>query len=85
MTQETEDKKFPNLLSPIRVGRPTAPNRLVHQPMECNDCVSDPDDESTAGFPSEATLDRYRRLAEGGAGITMVEAASVGSTSRARK
>ena len=72
-------------MSPIRAGELTAPNRFVHQPMECNDCVSDPDDESTAGFPSEATLNRYKRLAEGGAGITVVEAASVGSTSRARK
>ncbi len=70
MTQRTGDKIFSGLMSPISFGRLTASNRIVHQPMEC--------DDSPNGFPSESTFKRYRRLAEGGAGITVVEATSVG-------
>lgn len=66
----TNNEKFPALTSPISFGGLNAPNRVVHQPMEC--------DDSPNGFPSERTLERYRRLAEGGAGITVVEATSVG-------
>jgi len=61
--------------SPISFGGLTAPNRFVHQPMECND--------SPGGFPGELTFKRYKRLAEGKAGITVVEATSVGEN-RAR-
>lgn len=63
---------------PIPIGKKTAPNRIVNQPMECNDA-----DEQ--GNPSELTLERYRRLAEGGAGVIFVEALSVHPESRARK
>ena len=64
--------------SPIKIGEKTAPNRIVNQPMECND-----GDE--AGNPTELTFARYRKLAEGGAGIIIVEALTVTRESRARK
>ena len=64
--------------SPVKIGRKTAPNRIVNQPMECNDA-----DE--AGNPTELTFDRYRKLAEGGAGIIFVEALTITQESRARK
>ena len=66
------------LASPLRIGAKTAPNRIVNQPMECNDA-----DE--AGNPTELTFDRYRKLAEGGAGIIIVEALTISRESRARK
>ena len=58
-------------MSPISFGSLEASNRIVHQPMEC--------DDSPDGLPGESTIERYKRLAEGGAGITVVEATSVGS------
>lgn len=64
--------------SPIRIGTKTAPNRIVNQPMECND--ADP-----VGNPTELTFDRYRKLAEGEAGIIIVEALTITQESRARK
>jgi 2,4-dienoyl-CoA reductase-like NADH-dependent reductase (Old Yellow Enzyme family) len=66
------------LASPLKIGPKTAPNRIVNQPMECNDA-----DE--AGNPTELTFDRYRRLAQGGAGIIIVEALTITQESRARK
>ena len=69
-----ERPKDISLNSPIWIGDREAPNRVVHQPMECND--------SFKGFPSELTLRRYRRLAEARAGITIVESAVVVSSSR---
>lgn len=68
-----------NVLSkPVKIGNRTAPNRLVNQPMECNDA-----DEN--GNPSDLTRQRYRLLAEGGAGVIMVESLSVSAHSRGRK
>ena len=64
--------------SPIKIGEKTAPNRIVNQPMECNDA-----DE--VGNPTELTFTRYRKLAEGGAGIIFVEALTITQESRARK
>jgi len=69
-----ERPKDISLNSPIWIGDRKAPNRVVHQPMECND--------SFKGFPSELTLRRYRRLAEARAGITIVESTVVVSSSR---
>ena len=66
------------LKSPIQIGNRVAPNRIVNQPMECNDA-----DE--VGNPTELTFDRYRKLAEGGAGIIIVEALTITQESRARK
>ncbi len=64
--------------SPVKIGDRIAPNRIVNQPMECNDA-----DE--AGNPTEKTFARYRRLAEGGAGVIIVEALTISQESRARK
>ena len=66
------------LSEPIKIGQKTAPNRIVNQPMECNDA-----DE--VGNPTELTFDRYRKLAQGGAGIIVVEALTITQESRARK
>ncbi|MCX8116638.1 MAG: NADH:flavin oxidoreductase [Desulfobacterota bacterium] len=66
------------LSKPLRVGNRMAPNRIVYQPMECNDG----DDE---GNPTERTFQRYRTLAEGGPGILMVESLTFTYESRARK
>ena len=63
--------------SPIQIGNRFAPNRIVNQPMECNDA----DD---LGRPTALTLDRYRRLAEGRAGIIIIEALTISQESRAR-
>jgi len=69
---------FEILASPINIGRRTALNRLVNHPMECNDADS-------SGNPTELTLKRYRRLAEGGAGMINLESLTVSPVSRARK
>lgn len=66
------------LCTPIRIGQKTAPNRIVNQPMECNDADS-------RGNPTERTYERYRRLAEGGAGVIIVESLTISMESRARK
>lgn len=66
------------LAKPVKIGNRTAPNRLVNQPMECND-------GDASGNPTELTLERYRRLAQGGAGMITMESLSVSPHSRARK
>jgi 2,4-dienoyl-CoA reductase-like NADH-dependent reductase (Old Yellow Enzyme family) len=66
------------IAEPIKIGMKAAPNRIVNQPMECNDA-----DE--VGNPTELTFNRYRKLAEGGAGIIIVEALTISRESRARK
>ncbi len=66
------------LSSPIRIGKRWAPNRIVNQPMECND--GDP-----SGNPTELTFRRYRTLAEGQAGIIFVESLTISYENRARK
>ena len=66
------------LSTPIQVGKKTAPNRIVNQPMEC-------DDGDSSGNPTELTFQRYRSLAEGGAGIIIVESLTINYESRSRK
>jgi 2,4-dienoyl-CoA reductase-like NADH-dependent reductase (Old Yellow Enzyme family) len=66
------------LSSPIKIGEKIAPNRIVNQPMECNDGDSE-------GRLSRFTFERYRNLAEGGAGIIIVESLTISYESRARK
>ncbi|HSR10741.1 MAG TPA: 2,4-dienoyl-CoA reductase, partial [Thermodesulfobacteriota bacterium] len=66
------------LKSPLQIGKRLAPNRIVNQPMECNDA-----DE--VGNPTDLTFERYRQLARGGAGIIFVEALTITQESRARK
>ena len=64
------------LKSPVSIGNLIAPNRIVHQPMECND--------SFKGFPSELTIKRYQNMARGRAGITIIESACVTGSSLSR-
>ncbi len=66
------------LSSPIQIGKRIAANRIVNQPMECNDGDSE-------GYPTQLTFQRYRNLAEGGAGIIVVESLTLSYESRARK
>ncbi len=66
------------LAVPIEIGKKIASNRIVYQPMECNDGDAE-------GKPTELTLKRYRALAEGGAGIINVESLTFTYESRARK
>jgi 2,4-dienoyl-CoA reductase-like NADH-dependent reductase (Old Yellow Enzyme family) len=70
--------RFETLAAPVRIGSRSAPNRIVNHPMECNDA-------DTAGNPTDLTLQRYLKLAEGGAGIINVESMTVSALSRARK
>lgn len=69
---------FEMLSKPIQVGQRIAPNRIVYQPMECNDA-------DARGNPTERTLQRYRTLSEGGAGIIVVESLTFTYETRARK
>ena len=43
------------LSQPIKIGKRIAPNRIVNQPMECNDGDAN-------GNPTELTYKRYRDL-----------------------
>lgn len=58
------------LKSAVKIGEKTVPNRLVCQAME--GCDGNPD-----GTPGELTKRRYRRFAEGGAGLIWFEATAV--------
>lgn len=58
------------IFSPCAIGRKTAPNRFLSQPMEAND--GDP-----GGKVSERTLERYKNLARGEWGIVVAESVAV--------
>ena len=64
------------LKTPLQAGSLLIPNRLACQAME--GCDGTPD-----GVPGELTLRRYRRLAEGGAGLIWYEATAVCREGRA--
>ncbi len=66
------------LALPIRIGSKLAANRFVINAMECCDA-----DEN--GNPGKNTYDRYTKLFEGGAGIVVLEAITVGYESRSRQ
>jgi len=65
------------LLAPVKIGTKTCENRFFMQAMECND-------QDNNGNPSESTLARYQKLAEGEAGLVSLEAISVTKESRGR-
>ncbi len=65
------------LLSPVKIGNREAKNRFFIQAMECND-------EDEYGNPSDITLDRYKTLAKGQAGLVSLEAISITRESRSR-
>lgn len=62
----------------IEIGGRLVPNRFAALPTEGNNAEDD-------GAPSRATVERYRRLAEGGAGIVYVEATAVHPAGRVRR
>lgn len=64
------------LLDKVQIEDKTIPNRLAVHPMEGADANDD-------GTPGELTLRRYRRYAEGGAGLIWFEAVSINETGRA--
>jgi 2,4-dienoyl-CoA reductase-like NADH-dependent reductase (Old Yellow Enzyme family) len=63
------DPKMP-LLTGIKIGRKSLPNRIAINAMEC--CDAD-----TGGNPTHTAFRRYERLARGNAGMIVVEALSV--------
>lgn len=65
------------LARPIRIGSRTAPNRIVYQPTESNNC----DDK---GSPTEHTMRRYAALARGRPGIIHIESIDVTLRTQAR-
>jgi len=65
------------MAEPIRIHGKSAPNRIVYHPMECNDA-----DEH--GNPTDVTLERYRRFAEGCPGVIFVEGCKVTKKSHGR-
>jgi len=64
------------LSAPIRINGRTVPNRICYQPME--GCDGTPD-----GAPGELTVRRYKRFAEGGAGLIWFEATAIVPEGRA--
>ncbi len=66
------------LFSEFPVGKKTAPNRFVAQPMELNNALE-------GGIPSDLTIKRYEDLARGNWGIIIIEAVSITPESLARK
>ncbi len=64
------------LFEPVQVGPFLLPNRFVVLPMEGCDGLAD-------GSPDELTFRRYRRFAEGGAGLLWMEATAVVEVGRA--
>ncbi len=65
------------LLTSITIGKKTAPNRIAINAMEC--CDAD-----TSGNPTHTAFRRYERLAQGNAGVIVVEALSVVDENRGR-
>lgn len=66
------------LLQPIQIGKRTCQNRFFAQPMECVD-------SDLEGNPTDVTLERYKKLYDGGFGLVDLEAITVTNESRARK
>jgi 2,4-dienoyl-CoA reductase-like NADH-dependent reductase (Old Yellow Enzyme family) len=63
------------LLSPLTVESHVIPNRIVIQPMEGYDSTPD-------GSPSDLTIRRYLRYADGGSGLIWFEAVAVSHQGR---
>ena len=64
------------LRAPLAIGAHQAANRIAFQPMEGTDGTAD-------GAPGEWTIRRYRRFAEGGAGLIWFEAVATAPEVRA--
>ncbi len=61
----------------IRIGQKTAPNRIVYQPTESNNCDAE-------GSPTEHTMRKYAALARGRPGIIHIESIDVTLRTQAR-
>ncbi|MDD3519642.1 MAG: 2,4-dienoyl-CoA reductase [Actinomycetota bacterium] len=66
------------LFQPIKIGNKISENRIAINAMECCDA----DEE---GNPGEKTYRRYGKHFEGGSGVVVLEAITVGYESRSRK
>jgi 2,4-dienoyl-CoA reductase-like NADH-dependent reductase (Old Yellow Enzyme family) len=65
------------LAKPIAIGKKTAPNRIVYQPTEANNCDAE-------GSVTEFTLRKYTSLARGRPGIIHIESSDVTTRTQAR-
>ncbi|HUI72069.1 MAG TPA: 2,4-dienoyl-CoA reductase, partial [Spirochaetia bacterium] len=65
------------LAKPIAIGKKTAPNRIVYQPTEANNCDAD-------GSVTDDTLRKYTALARGRPGIIHIESSDVTTRTQAR-
>ena len=65
------------LARPIAIGKKTAPNRIVYQPTEANNC-------DAQGSVTEHTLRKYQALARGRPGIIHIESSDVTTRTQAR-
>ena len=65
------------LSKPIAIGKKTAPNRIVYQPTEANNCDSE-------GSATEHTMRKYAALARGRPGIIHIESSDVTTRTQAR-
>ena len=65
------------LSKPIRVGKKTAPNRIVYQPTEANNCDAE-------GSPTAFTVKKYLDIARGAPGIMHIESIDVTLATQAR-
>ncbi len=65
------------LLTPIKIGTHTSPNRFFIQPMECSDADAE-------GNPSDLTYQRYEKLFKGEAGVVTLEAITITDKNRGR-
>jgi 2,4-dienoyl-CoA reductase-like NADH-dependent reductase (Old Yellow Enzyme family) len=66
------------LFTPIKIGNKISENRIMINAMEC--C-----DSNEEGDPGIKTYRRYKKYFEGGAGIVLLEAITVGYENRSRK
>jgi 2,4-dienoyl-CoA reductase-like NADH-dependent reductase (Old Yellow Enzyme family) len=66
------------LFRPVKIGSKISENRIAINAMECCDA----DEE---GNPGEKTYRRYRKHFEGGSGVVVLEAITIGYESRSRK
>jgi 2,4-dienoyl-CoA reductase-like NADH-dependent reductase (Old Yellow Enzyme family) len=65
------------LAKPIAIGKKTAPNRIVYQPTEANNCDSE-------GSATDYTVRKYTALARGLPGIIHIESIDVTARTQAR-
>jgi 2,4-dienoyl-CoA reductase-like NADH-dependent reductase (Old Yellow Enzyme family) len=65
------------LSKPIAIGKKKAPNRIVYQPTEANNCDAE-------GSPTAYTVKKYLDIARGGPGIIHIESIDVTLATQAR-